>query len=74
MAGQFTSVLGVRGWDGLLDAIGTVLASAARHDEVTGAARPMAVLVQPQLERSVAAWCSGSIPSRGIGGTSSSKR
>ncbi len=50
MAGQFTSVLGVRGWDGLLDAIGTVLASAVRHCEVGSAARPMAVLVQPQLD------------------------
>jgi pyruvate,water dikinase len=46
MAGQFTSVLGVRGWAALLDAVETVLRSGQRRE----GSRPMAVLVQPQLE------------------------
>jgi pyruvate,water dikinase len=55
MAGQFTSVLGVRGWSCFLDAVTVVLASASRPlDELT-TARPMAVLVQNQLD----AACSG---------------
>jgi rifampicin phosphotransferase len=50
MAGQFTSVLDVRGWDGLRVAVAEVVGSAARpHDGTTGS-RPMAVLVQPQLD------------------------
>ena len=50
MAGQFTSVLDVRGWTAFLAAVSAVLRSAQRpKDEVTDA-RPMAVLVQPQLE------------------------
>ena len=50
MAGRFASVLGVRGWDELLTAIDTVLASAAVPDDAASDARPMAVLVQPQLD------------------------
>ena len=57
MAGQFRSVLDVRGWDSFLQAVAEVAASAARlagdapggpaaHDTT---ARPMAVLVQPFL-------------------------
>lgn len=49
MAGQFTSILDVESWDGFLDAVGDVLASA--HDvTVTDEPQPMAVLVQPQLD------------------------
>jgi pyruvate,water dikinase len=46
MAGLFTSVLGVLGWDAFLDAVRAVLASAGRSGLVDA---PMAVLVQPQL-------------------------
>jgi phosphohistidine swiveling domain-containing protein len=42
MAGHFTSVLDVRGWDGFVDAVHEVLATAGDH--------PMAVLVQPMLD------------------------
>jgi pyruvate,water dikinase len=50
MAGQFTSVLDVRTWDQFADAVTAVLVSALRpRDEVTRA-KPMAVLVQPQLD------------------------
>ncbi|MPY94359.1 MAG: pyruvate phosphate dikinase, partial [Acidimicrobiia bacterium] len=54
MAGLFTSVLDVLGWDAFLDAVRTVLASAQRAG-LASAQRavvvdaPMAVLVQPQL-------------------------
>ncbi len=51
MAGMFTSVLDVGGWDDFLVAVEKVLASGrdvARADGETGAA-PMAVLVQPYL-------------------------
>jgi len=42
MAGHFTSVLGVHGWDAFVAAVGEVLASAGDD--------PMAVLVQPMLD------------------------
>jgi phosphohistidine swiveling domain-containing protein len=42
MAGHFTSVLDVRGWDGFVDAVHEVLATAGDD--------PMAVLVQPMLD------------------------
>lgn len=50
MAGQFTSLLGVLGVDAFLAAVGTVLASARHPRDERTAAKPMAVLVQPQLE------------------------
>ena len=50
MAGQFTSLLGVIGVDAFLDAVRTVLASAHHPRDERTAAKPMAVLVQPQLE------------------------
>ncbi len=49
MAGQFTSILDVRTWDGFVDAVGDVLASAA-DVTVTDEPQPMAVLIQPQLD------------------------
>jgi pyruvate,water dikinase len=49
MAGQFTSILGVRGWEALLEAVAMVLASAAHPRGAAAPARPMGVLVQPQL-------------------------
>jgi pyruvate,water dikinase len=55
MAGQFTSVLEVRGWEAFLDAVATVLASASHPHAGTSAPRPMAVLVQ----RHVHAECGG---------------
>jgi pyruvate,water dikinase len=50
MAGQFTSVLGVRGWDGFLRAVDTVLGSAAHPHSGSPDVLPMGVLVQPHLE------------------------
>jgi rifampicin phosphotransferase len=50
MAGQFTSVLDVRGWDGLRAAVAEVIGSASRPHDGATARRPMAVLVQPQLD------------------------
>ncbi|MES4906379.1 MULTISPECIES: PEP/pyruvate-binding domain-containing protein [unclassified Streptomyces] len=47
MAGQFASVLAVRGWDAFHAAVRTVLDSARRTR--SGPAAPMAVLVQPML-------------------------
>lgn len=49
MAGRFTSVLGVRGWEGFVAALSRVVASAARVRDSTGEQRPIAVLVQRQL-------------------------
>jgi pyruvate,water dikinase len=46
MAGQFTSVLGVRGWSDFIDAVIEVLASG---ENVAGSG-PMAVLVQRQVD------------------------
>lgn len=50
MAGRFVSVLDVRGWDAFLDAIARVVASADEVRDADGVARPIAVLVQPQLD------------------------
>jgi pyruvate,water dikinase len=50
MAGQFTSVLGVFGFDALVEAVRTVLASAGHPRDERTTAKPMAVLVQPQLD------------------------
>ncbi|MGV3760181.1 MAG: PEP/pyruvate-binding domain-containing protein, partial [Actinomycetota bacterium] len=52
MAGQFTSILGVRGWEPFCAAVGRVLGSA-RHPHGGGVAdRPMGVLVQRELPAS----------------------
>ncbi|MGH8976056.1 MAG: PEP/pyruvate-binding domain-containing protein, partial [Acidimicrobiia bacterium] len=48
MAGWFTSVVDVRGWDSFLDAVRTVARSARRAGR--SAPAPMAVLVQVHLE------------------------
>lgn len=56
MAGRFTSVVGVTGWDAFADAVRTVLDSrrAAAHDDPGLAPdHPMAVLVQPVVEACV---------------------
>lgn len=50
MAGQFTSLLGIADGDVFISAVETVLASARHPRDERTAARPMAVLVQPQLE------------------------
>jgi pyruvate,water dikinase len=50
MAGRFTSVLGVVGWEALLTAVHRVVASAASVRDERGAVHPLAVLVQRQLE------------------------
>jgi rifampicin phosphotransferase len=52
MAGQFTSVLDVRTWEQLLDAVTEVAGSAAHPHDGTSDPQPMAVLVQPQLRAS----------------------
>ena len=50
MAGQFTSVLGVKGWSAFLAAVDRVIASArVAGDEDSDDDPPMAVLVQPQV-------------------------
>jgi phosphohistidine swiveling domain-containing protein len=53
MAGRFTSVLDVSGWEELLAAVHTVLASADRVPDASGTPRPMAVLVQVQIDAAV---------------------
>ncbi|MGB9347086.1 MAG: PEP/pyruvate-binding domain-containing protein [Ilumatobacteraceae bacterium] len=55
MAGRFTSVLGVAGWDDFVDAVRAVIESATAVRDASGAAGSMAVLVQRQL----AARCGG---------------
>jgi pyruvate,water dikinase len=50
MAGRFTSVLGVRADGGLHDAIDAVIASADRVRDPGGTRRPIAVLIQRQVE------------------------
>ena len=52
MAGQFTSLLDVRGWPAFLEAVATVLASAAHPRDAVTRAQPMAVLVQSMLQAS----------------------
>jgi rifampicin phosphotransferase len=53
MAGRFTSVLGVVGWEALLAAIGRVVSSADSVRDEHGGTHPIAVLVQRQLTASV---------------------
>lgn len=48
MAGQFESVVDVRGWDGFVTAVTTVLESRDRAGDAAGR-KPIAVLVQPLL-------------------------
>jgi pyruvate,water dikinase len=50
MAGRFTSVLDVRGWDGFVDAVREVVASGHAVHEGLPVAGRMAVLVQPFVE------------------------
>lgn len=49
LAGQFTSVLDVRGWPAFVDAVRAVTASAGAVTDADGSALPMAVLVQRQV-------------------------
>jgi pyruvate,water dikinase len=50
MAGQFTSILDVRGWAAFTEAVSAVLASAAHPHGGTSSPRPMGVLVQEHLD------------------------
>ncbi|MFF3374280.1 PEP/pyruvate-binding domain-containing protein [Streptomyces sp. NPDC002680] len=62
LAGQFASVLDVRGWAGFLTAVRTVLDSAHRPGEPPA---PMAVLVQPMLTARVGGVMFGADPVEG---------
>lgn len=62
LAGQFASVLDVRGWAGFLAAVRTVLDSAHRPGEPPA---PMAVLVQPMLTARVGGVMFGADPVEG---------
>ncbi|GHH02970.1 PEP/pyruvate-binding domain-containing protein [Streptomyces lanatus] len=62
LAGQFDSVLDVRGWRDFLTAVETVLDSAHRPD---GSTAPMAVLVQPMLVARVGGVMFGADPVAG---------
>ncbi|MDO0915775.1 PEP/pyruvate-binding domain-containing protein [Streptomyces sp. DT2A-34] len=62
LAGQFTSVLDVRGWRDFRTAVQTVLGSAHRPD---GSTAPMAVLVQPMLTARVGGVMFGADPVAG---------
>ncbi|MFJ9243337.1 PEP/pyruvate-binding domain-containing protein [Streptomyces sp. NPDC101776] len=62
LAGQFTSVLDVRGWSDFTAAVRTVLDSAHRPD---GSTAPMAVLVQPMLTARVGGVMFGADPVEG---------
>nr|WBO77322.1 PEP-utilizing enzyme [Streptomyces sp. SBE_14.2] len=62
LAGQFASVLDVRGWQDFRTAVRTVLDSARRAD---GSAAPMAVLVQPMLTARVGGVMFGADPVEG---------
>ncbi|MFZ9629390.1 MAG: PEP/pyruvate-binding domain-containing protein, partial [Ilumatobacteraceae bacterium] len=61
MAGRFTSVLDVRGWDAFCRAVDTVTGSATG----VGAPAPMAVLVQRQLSAAVGGVLFGADPVMG---------
>ena len=62
LAGQFASVLDVRGWSAFRTAVRTVLDSAHRPD---GSTAPMAVLVQPMLTARVGGVMFGADPVEG---------
>ncbi|MFD6286568.1 PEP/pyruvate-binding domain-containing protein [Streptomyces sp. NPDC060205] len=62
LAGQFASVLDVRGWGDFRAAVRTVLDSAHRPD---GSVAPMAVLVQPMLTARVGGVLFGADPLEG---------
>ncbi|MEV5526409.1 PEP/pyruvate-binding domain-containing protein [Streptomyces prunicolor] len=62
LAGQFASVLDVRGWSAFATAVRTVLDSAHRPD---GSIAPMAVLVQPMLRARVGGVMFGADPVEG---------
>jgi phosphohistidine swiveling domain-containing protein len=63
MAGMFESQLDVRGWEGFLDAVTAVLASAKAVPGVESAA--MAVLVQPMLDAKLGGVLFGADPVTG---------
>ena len=50
MAGQFASVVDVRGWEAFVDAVRVVLAS---RDEAGAGDQPIAVLIQPLLDAEI---------------------
>ena len=50
MAGQFTSVLDVEGWDDFVEAVDRVIDSAGTVGDQSAGPLPMAVLVQSQLD------------------------
>jgi len=62
LAGQFASVLDVRGWSDFCTAVRTVLDSAHKPD---GSTAPMAVLVQPMLTARVGGVMFGADPVEG---------
>ena len=62
MAGLFTSILDVRGWEAFVDAVAEVLASARRSGLVDA---PMAVLVQPLLQPALGGVLFGADPLTG---------
>ncbi|WP_330283931.1 PEP/pyruvate-binding domain-containing protein [Streptomyces sp. NBC_00588] len=62
LAGQFASVLDVRGWRAFREAVRTVLDSARRPD---GSTAPMAVLVQPMLTARIGGVMFGADPVEG---------
>ncbi|MBD0844524.1 PEP/pyruvate-binding domain-containing protein [Streptomyces sp. TRM68416] len=62
LAGQFASVLDVRGWADFHAAVRTVIESARRSD---GSTAPMAVLVQPMLRATVGGVMFGADPVEG---------
>jgi pyruvate,water dikinase len=68
MAGQFTTVLDVTGWEALLSATEEVIASASGVAGPAGEARPIAVLVQRQLDPAMAGVLFGIDPVTGDGG------
>jgi phosphohistidine swiveling domain-containing protein len=63
MAGLFTSVLDVRGWQAFVDALATVVASG--RNVPAAAARPLAVLVQPMLHATMGGVLFGADPVTG---------
>ena len=68
MAGMFTSLLDIDGWDEFLDAVETVLRSGKVIDlgvRQTGS-DPMAVLVQPHLDASTGGILFGMDPVTGV--------
>ena len=65
MAGRFESVVGVRGWDPFVAAVGTVLDSRVAATGGVEPTAPIAVLVQPLLSASAGGVLSGVDPVTG---------